>query len=396
MEELVDQALMKAPAVSGAAATIRAQDALAQAARSAYWPQLELNAGLAQTTSVSPSQTNATPFSLGTTSLAVRQQIFTFGKVAAAVELADAQAEAARAQAALTAAEVAFGVRQSYLAWTQAQGIEAQLAEQVGFTGATVAEARARFKAGAAPRLDVTRAETAIAQARASLATARATTGQARRSLAAAIGETSPVAGEPAFPPVLAIASRPLAELQQAALRHPSLRAQDAELAQARAASNAADRAGLPDISGDASYGIRARDFAGAPNYQFGVSANWPLFTGFNVTHRAEAAHARADAVLQARAGVRLAVLRDVDNAHMALDGARQALPAAKAALDAARANLAQARGRYRGGVGSIIEVADAQSLLATAQADHVRATAAFHLAIANLQRALGATGAAK
>jgi outer membrane protein TolC len=68
-------------------------------------------------------------------------------------------------------------------------------------------------------------------------------------------------------------------------------------------------------------------------------------------------------------------------------------VPAAKAAVDAARANLAQAQGRYRSGVGSIIEVADAQSLLAQAQGDWVRATTSYHLAIASLQRALGTTG---
>lgn len=394
MEDLVARALVDSPTLGSARASADAQAAREGVTRSQYWPQVSANASLAQTTNVATAVTEARPFSLGSTGVQVRQTLFTFGKLAADVDRAEAQTEALREQANLAAVDVAFGVRQAYLGWVQASGLEAQSNEQIKFAEATLAEARARYKTGVAARLEVTRAETSVAQARAQLALARATTNQAKRSLSAAIGRTDEIAGEPAFPATPALANRPLPDLRKAALDHPDLRVMRARVASAEASRDAAERAGLPDINADGSYGLRARDFAGQQNWQAGVGLSWPLFTGFAVTRGAEAARADESATRANLEARRVTVLRDVDNAWLALEGARQAVPAAKTAVDAARANLEQARGRYRAGVGSIIEVADAQALVASAQADWVRATTSHHLAIATLMRALGVTGA--
>lgn len=393
MEELVGRALTQSPTLQSARASAEAQQSREGVARSTYWPQLNLTSGLAQTTNLSPSQTSTQPISLLNTGVAVRQTLWTFGKLDAAVDQAEAQTEALRRQAQLTAVDVAWGVRQAYLNWAQAAGLETQAAEQVRYADATLAEARARFKAGVAARLDVTRAEATLALNRATLAAAKATTAQARRSLAAAIGQTAPVEGEPTFPATPPLANRPIAELEAEAADHPDLLVGQAQLAQAAAATRAAEVAGLPDINADGSYGIRARDFQGAPNWQAGVSLNWPLFTGFAVTSQAEATRGQEAAVRATLEARRLTILRDVDNAYLGLEGAKDRVPAAKTAVDAARANLTQAQGRYRAGVGSIIEVADAQALVASAQADWVRAVTSYHLAIADLQRAMGVTG---
>lgn len=393
MEDLVEKALIQSPTLQAARSAAVAQQERVTTARSDYWPQVSLSAGTTETTSVSPTQNSQAPFNVSNTGISARQTLFTFGKLEAAVDQAEAQSEVAKSQAAMAAVEVAFAVRQAYLSWVQAAGLENQASEQIRFAETTLAEARARLKAGVAAQLDVTRAQTAVAQAKATLATARATTAQARRSLAAAIGQTAPVAGEPQFPPTPALASRPLAELEAAAGQHPDLRTAEGQLAAAQASRRAAERAGLPDLSADANYGLRAREFQPAQNMQAGLNFSWPLFTGFAITSQARAAEAQENTVRANFEARRLTVLRDVDNAYLALAGAKETVPAAKAALDAARANLKQAQGRYRAGVGSIIEVTDAQSLLASAQADWVRATTSYHLAIASLQRAMGVTG---
>ncbi len=392
MEDLVVRALSQSPSLQAARATAAAQSEFEGVARSNYMPQVSLNAGLSQTTSVSPAQLSAQPFSLGSTGVSVRQSLWTFGKRSAATQQAEAQTEAAEAQVDLRAVEVAYGVRQAYLNWVQAAGLEGQSIELVKVAETTLREAQARVKAGVSAQLDVTRAQATLAQSKAALAAAKAATAQARRTLTAAIGQTQLVDGDPAFPAEPAIAKKPIAELETLALQHPTLKTFEAQVEQAAASRRSAQASGNPDLSLDASYGIRARDFAGAPNWSAGVTMNWPLFApAVNAQVRAaEGQEASVKANLEAR---RLDVLRDVDNAYLGLEGAKERVPAAKAALDAARANLAQAQGRYRAGVGSIIEVADAQSLLATAHADWVRAQTSYHLAIADLQRAMGVTG---
>jgi outer membrane protein TolC len=392
MQDLVVRALEQSPSLQAAKAAASAQAEVEGVARSNYLPQVSLNAGLSQTTSVSPAQLSPQPFSLGSTGVTLRQSLWTFGKRSAATQQAEAQTEAAEAQVDLRAVEVAFGVRQAYLNWVQAAGLETQAAEQVKVAETTLNEAQARVKAGVSAQLDVTRAQATLAQARAAMATAKATTAQARRSLSAAIGQTELVAGEPVFPAEPTLASQPISDLSALALEHPTLKTGAAQVEQAAASKRSAQASGNPDLSADASYGIRARDFAGAPNWSAGVSMNWPLFSPA-VNSQVRAAEGQVASVKANLESRRLEILRDVDNAYLGLQGAKERVPAAKAALDAARANLAQAQGRYRAGVGSIIEVADAQSLLATAHAEWVRAQTSYHLAIADLQRAMGVTG---
>lgn len=392
MEDLVLRALSQSPSLQAARSTAAAQQEFEGVARSGYLPQVGVSAGLSQTTSAAPGVPAGDPFSLGNTGVTLRQSLWTFGKRPAATAQAAAQTESAEAQADLRAVEVAYGVRQAYLNWLQASGIEEQANEQVKVAETVLQQAQARVKAGLSAQLDVTRAQATMAQAQAALATAKAGTAQARRSLSAAIGQTELLAGEPQFPAEPPIARAPLADLEREALRHPSLKAFSAQVAQAEAATRAAQASGNPDLSVDASYGLRARDFQGAPNWAAGLTFNWPLFAPA-VNAQVRAAEGREDAAKATLETRRLEVLRDVDNAYLALEGARERLPAAQAALEAARANQAQAQGRYRAGVGSIIEVADAQSLLATAHADWVRAQTSFHLAIADLQRAMGVTG---
>lgn len=395
MEELVRRALSQAPALQAAEAAAAAQAASEGVARSSYLPQVNLSAGLSQTTSASPTQTTAQPFTFGNAGLAVRQSLWTFGKRGAAVDQAVAATAAARAQAELRAVEVAYGVRQAYLNWAQAAGLEAQAVEQVRLAELTRREAQARFQAGLTPQLDVTRAQAAHAQAQAALAAAKAAAAQAQRSVATAIGQAEPVAGEPIFPAEPAWASRPLSEFSAAAAEHPALQAVSAQVEQASAARRLAAAGGNPDLAADASYGLRARDFVGAPNWQAGLSLSWPLYAPA-VSRQVSAAESQEASQAALLASRRLEVSRDVDNAYLALSGAKERLPAAQTALAAARANQAQAQGRYQAGVGAIIEVADAQSLVASAHAEWVRAQAGYHLAIAELQRAMGQTGVSR
>jgi outer membrane protein TolC len=64
--------------------------------------------------------------------------------------------------------------------------------------------------------------------------------------------------------------------------------------------------------------------------------------------------------------------------AYVELDVARSALPALQRSLDAAAANEAQVNGRFRNGVGTAVELADAEALLVDAQIQ--LAIGRFHL----------------
>jgi outer membrane protein len=120
------------------------------------------------------------------------------------------------------------------------------------------------------------------------------------------------------------------------------------------------------------------------------VTLSWPLFQGLlthSVVHEAEARliglRARAD-------GLRQQVWLDVQQALLGLRATKESLSAAEEALVNAQERLQLAEGRYETGVGSIIELADAQLAATTAAVQRVISDYKQSAARAELAGALG------
>ncbi|HET6836654.1 MAG TPA: TolC family protein [Gemmatimonadales bacterium] len=115
-----------------------------------------------------------------------------------------------------------------------------------------------------------------------------------------------------------------------------------------------------------------------------------PIFTGFSRSLRLSQARAQqedADEEVRAR---RLAVRSDVHARFLGLETAYRAIGVQGASRDAARDQLRLAQDRYRVGVGTALEVADAQTAVQRAEGDYVTAVYDYHKAIAALEAAVG------
>jgi outer membrane protein TolC len=390
LDGLVALALEQVPSLQAAQATARAQRAREGVAGSPFWPQVGVAANYGQLQGVFPSTFNGPVVDNGAANLTLRQLITNFGQTEAQVGMARATADAGVAQSKAVAVQVAFNVRQAYLQWVQARGLEAQSRSQLHNAEQVLARAESFVRHGARPRIDATRAEVLVAQARAALVDALNQVEVARRTLETAVGGT-PVTGEPAFPAEPDLARLPVDLLRVIAHReHPSLIAGQALVRGAEATVRLTERQHWPDLSLNAAGGLREQGLQLAPNWQAGVSLAMPILTGGNLQHQHEAAleaRTAAEAEFRDRA---LQVHLGVYRAHLALTGAREKRVALALAVKAAQETHRLAQNRYRDGVGSIIEISEAQTLLANAEAELVRGTANVHLAIAELQRALG------
>jgi outer membrane protein len=80
----------------------------------------------------------------------------------------------------------------------------------------------------------------------------------------------------------------------------------------------------------------------------------------------------------------------EVDQAWLSVRAAKAALGAAAEAVENARLRLGLAEGRYQTGVGSAIELGDAQLALTSAEAQKVQADYNLAIARAQLLKALG------
>jgi outer membrane protein len=127
-----------------------------------------------------------------------------------------------------------------------------------------------------------------------------------------------------------------------------------------------------------------------SPAWSGSITLTWALFQGFLVPAQVREAEANLAVTKAQRDSTQQQIRLEVEQARLQVRAAKASLVAVEEALTNARTRLRLATGRYETGVGSAIEIADAQ--LAYSNAGAQRAAADYNLASARaaLLRALG------
>lgn len=121
-----------------------------------------------------------------------------------------------------------------------------------------------------------------------------------------------------------------------------------------------------------------------------GLTLSWSLFAGGRSAAQVREAVANVDALDAQADSVKLAVRLGVEQAWLSVKAARASLAATGEAVTNARERLRLADARYQNGLGSGIELNDAQVAETTAAAQEVQARYGLAIARAQLIRALG------
>jgi outer membrane protein len=125
-------------------------------------------------------------------------------------------------------------------------------------------------------------------------------------------------------------------------------------------------------------------------NWTFNLTLNWQLFSGGLTWYTVKEQKANLEGIEAQRDLLRQQVRLGVEQARLAVRAAKAALGAAAEAEANAKEQLRLAEGRYQAGVGSIIELGDAQVAATTAAAQKVQADYNVSTARAQLLNALG------
>jgi outer membrane protein TolC len=124
--------------------------------------------------------------------------------------------------------------------------------------------------------------------------------------------------------------------------------------------------------------------------FQAALTISLPIFTGFSRhLQLAEARAQQEDADESVRAQA-LLVRANVEARYLAIGTAYQAIAAQATGRDAAREQLRLAQDRYRVGLGSALEVSDAQNAVQQAEGSYITAVYDYHRAITALEAAVG------
>jgi len=124
------------------------------------------------------------------------------------------------------------------------------------------------------------------------------------------------------------------------------------------------------------------------PNYSAGLVLNWPFFEP-TTSARVRAAHAREHALASEVEVARQRAFSRTRQAYQSVEVAKAALAALAKSVSAARANHEQAEGRFRAGLGTATELADAEMLRLNAEVEQVIGQFQAATARAELGRAI-------
>ena len=321
--------------------------------------------------------------------VALSQLLFDFGKNAASTDAARKLADVALEDVELQRQLITQSVKQGYTNINFAQRLIRVNEQALQRADLNLRSARGFFEVGTRPKSDVTRAEVDVANARVDVIRARNAERLARVALNTAMGvradTPTQVLDSLVYQPsnidrtrLIDEALRRRPEYRQARLR--------AEAAEAQAKRTFRDF--FPDITGAAAYGGVRTSLDEAWSATFSLS--WSIFDGGNRIARYREAKANVDAARARVLATELDIQRDVEQTAITVNEAEERIQAAQKAVESAQENFRLAQGRFDAGVGTILELTDAQLALTQTQNTEAQALADFRIGLSNLDRALG------
>ncbi len=321
----------------------------------------------------------------------VNQLIFDFGKTYGNVAGSKATFETTREDYAGNRQQVVLDARTAYFGLLAAQRALKVQQETVRQNQELLKQAQGFYQVGLKAKIDVTKAEANLYDAESGLIQAKNAVELAKVSLMTALGMKTWPYQE--VEDVMEVTPIPTSqeELKAQALKQRPELLRNRYLQDAGQAAVTVARAGyFPVLSSTASYGLQGNRNPLLDNWWVGVGVNFPLFEGLATTYNYRVAKANLRATVADAEVIQQNVTKEVDQAYLDLVSGWDVIRASKKALEAARENLRLAWGRYQAGVGTIIEVTDAQVQFSQSDLKFVQALYNYRVFEARLDKAIG------
>ena len=424
LEEAVALALESNPILAAETAGARAAEAGAREGRAARWPRLRVSADAGRTTDpvavfggllrqerfaarhFDPGFLNEPdPLTSYRASLSVEQALWSGGRIAAGLEGAERAAESAGHLRERARQELVFRVLDRFTAALVARQAVAVRRGSLETARESVRLARDRFETGLVVESDVLQARVRESEAEAELAEAERDAAVAAASLNLELGRDleTPLSLPDRLPGVLEGPELP-AEGNDVAIeevtldaegaldRRPDLLAARAGVEAARAALDGARAGRLPELGWGGSYAAEAEDPSDAPGsrWSVGLGLAWTGFDGFATAARVEAARARLEQAERLAEHTRRTAALELEAARRSLAAARLRWRVAREAVILAERSAVIVQDRYREGMTTVVELLEAESLLAGSRSRELRARRDLVMAEGELDLALG------
>lgn len=392
LDEALETAKKNHPQVVEAKETLHGTEARTGLALANYYPQISVAADWSKGRSFLTALESIRPTEVHTAALYLKQTIYDFGRTTGLVDAARSNRKAAEKALDVTRQELSLRVKSAFYLLLASEKQVIAVKETVRSREEVFRQAQEFFVQGIRAKVDVARAEANLYAARTALVRAENDKEIVRVELANAMGIATLEDRSPVEPTTVAA---PLPERARALQDAVKSRAELQQLAALKSAADAnlksARGSYLPILSGTASAGYADRDFPPSGNvWNVGINLTVPLFSGFSSVEQIREATANIHAIEARQANLRLQIGKEVETAWLGVSEAAARMASTAKEVAAAHESRTLAEGRYQEGVGSIIEVTDAQSQALEARTASIQAMYDYYTAMARLDHAVG------
>lgn len=396
IERCIEIALRMHPGITASANTVNVNKSRVGEAKADFYPHISVSSGYskispASDTGSSISVDSANSYDQYTGSIALKQNIYDFGKTAAQVQVRRLNLDASRSDLKNISGHVVLSVRKAYFGVLKAAKDRDVAEEAVKQFEQHLARAKGFYEAGTKPRFDVTKAEVDLSSSKLNLIKAT----NALRLVVAALNNAMGLPEAPEYTLEDSLSADAYVITLEEALMLAYKNRPDLESAVLRkqAAERSvvlAEKGHYPALNGSASYNWTGEDFPLNEGWNAGMTLSVPIFSGFLTTHQVKGSKAELKVQNANEELLRQAVFLEVQQAYLGLIEAAESIPAAELIVRQSEENLELANGRYAAGVGNPVEVTDAQLSLSSARTSHIQALYDYKIAHASLEKAMG------
>ncbi len=350
--------------------------------------------GTARSTSSSVASTRTT----FTPALSLSYLVFDFGGRAGTIESAKQEAISADLSHNAAIENMVLQTESSLFSFVATRALRDAQLTAVAEAQTDTAAAEARLRVGVGTLEEVLQTRTALGQAHFQLATLEGNLLAARANLAAAMGLPAnarfDVPNVVATDSVATIAASVDTLINRAIVLRPELAEARAQAQSLAAEIRVARSAGYPalTLSSNGSYvgSLQGGSTGTGRAFSLALGLQIPIFNGFARQYNVRAAQDDYEAGLARVASAAQQISVEVFTSYAALQTAAQRVLAARELLASSQQSSDVAVGRYREGVGTIVDVILARAALDSARADEIQSQWEWRTALAQLAHDVG------
>ncbi len=401
LEECIDIAIASNPRIEIARQQYQGSEGVLTQAKSLYLPRLSGGVGYGR--QYIDSEVPITEDNVGSGLLRASQLIFDFGKTTGLIDAQAFNRSASGENLAQVYHDIVFQVKSNFYSVLQSRRLITVAEQAVANFEQQLYRAQRYYEAGVRTRIDVTNAQVNLANQKLNLLRANSNYKTARVALEQVLGiipnngAYEPVSSEPQLDQLAARKPQmpgPLDDLLvKAEENRPGLKQFEFLVEAADSSVTQAKGDYWPTIDAVGDYSRYETDLpALADQWQISARLNWEFFSGFETDGKVAEASAQLREVQAGLRDFQLEVTQDVTDSYLRAEENREGVDIADQTLELAAENLRLAEGRYKAGIGDLLEFNDAQLLFTQNQSDLVVTYYTYLTALARIERAAGLT----